>query len=110
MRSFVTAVNQLASKDTVCWLASQKYYFGLGGGTQSLIDTIKEEKLPLSVEIVETLGEDTVKRDIVCVRKLSSVCNKNESKRTQAKQPPAKMNCLPFRHSTFLRFHVSTFL
>ena len=32
VRSFVTAVNQLASKDTVCWLASQKYYFGLGGG------------------------------------------------------------------------------
>lgn len=70
VRSFVSVVSQLASKDTICWLASQKYYFGLGGGTQSLIDTIKEEKLPLSVEIVETLGEDTVKRDIVCVRRI----------------------------------------
>ena len=69
IRSFVSVVNQLADHDTVCWIASQKYYFGLGGGTQALIDIIKEMKLPLTIKILETLGEDTVKRDIICIQK-----------------------------------------
>ena len=33
------------------------------------MDTIKEEKLEFTVEIVETLGTDAVKRDIVCMRR-----------------------------------------
>ena len=69
IRSFVSVVNQLADHNTVCWIASQKYYFGLGGGTQALIDIIKEMKLPLTIKILETLGEDTVKRDIICIQK-----------------------------------------
>ena len=69
IRSFVSVVNQLADRDTVCWIASQKYYFGLGGGTQALIDIISEMKLPLTIQILETLGEDTVKRDIIRIQK-----------------------------------------
>ena len=69
IRSFVTVVNQLADPDTIVWIASQKYYFGLGGGTQALISIIEEMKLPLSVEILKTVGMESVKRDIIQIKK-----------------------------------------
>lgn len=47
------------------WIASQKYYFGLGGGTQALMDIIKEMKLPLEVTIVKTVGLESVKQGCV---------------------------------------------
>lgn len=55
IRSFVTAVNELANPETLVWIASQKYYFGLGGGTQALISIIKEMQLPLEVECLKTV-------------------------------------------------------
>ena len=57
IRSFVTAVNELANPETLVWIASQKYYFGLGGGTQALISIIKEMQLPLEVECLNGVGE-----------------------------------------------------
>lgn len=72
IRSFVSVVNQLITEKTTVWIASQKYYFGLGGGTQALIDIIKDMKLPLEVTILKTVGLESVKRDILCLKKVPS--------------------------------------
>ena len=69
IRSFISVVNQLADETTTVWIASQKYYFGLGGGTQALISMIKEMNLPLTVEILKTVGLESVKRDIIQIKK-----------------------------------------
>ena len=73
IRSFVTAVNELANPETLVWIASQTYYFGLGGGTQALISIIKEMQLPLEVECLKTVGMESVKRDILRIKK--SLCH-----------------------------------
>lgn len=65
IRSFVSVVNQLANPSTVIWIATQRYYFGLGGGTQALRNIITEMNLPLTVEVVKTVGTEAVKRDII---------------------------------------------
>ena len=68
----MSVVNQLITEKTTVWIASQKYYFGLGGGTQALIDIIKDMKLPLEVTILKTVGLESVKRDILCLKKVPS--------------------------------------
>lgn len=65
IRSFVSVVNQLANPSTIIWIATQRYYFGLGGGTQALRNIITEMNLPLTVEVVKTVGTEAVKRDII---------------------------------------------
>lgn len=69
IRAFISVVNQLADENTTVWIASQKYYFGLGGGTQALISMIKEMNLPLTVDILKTVGLESVKRDIIQIKK-----------------------------------------
>ena len=70
IRSFVSVVNQLASPSTTIWIATQRYYFGLGGGTQALQNIIAEMNLPLQAEVVQTVGTEAIKRDIIQIRKL----------------------------------------
>lgn len=69
IRSFVSVVNQLACPDTIVWVATQRYYFGLGGGTQALMNIITEMNVPLEVEVVKTVGTESIKRDILRIHK-----------------------------------------
>ena len=69
IRSFISVVNAIASPDTMIIIASQRYYFGLGGGTQALCTIISEMGIPLQVEVLKTLGTDSVKRDIIRLTK-----------------------------------------
>ncbi|KAM7459124.1 hypothetical protein BLSTO_00143 [Blastocystis sp. subtype 1] len=50
IRAFISVVNQIATPETMVVIASQRYYFGLGGGTQALNALIEELHLPLRVE------------------------------------------------------------
>ena len=69
IRSFISVVNELSQPSTLIFIASQRYYFGLGGGTQALISMIEEMKLPLEAEVVKTMGTDSIKRDIIRIVK-----------------------------------------
>ena len=69
IRSFISIVNELSQPSTLIYIASQRYYFGLGGGTQALIAMIEEMKLPLEAEVVKTVGTDSIKRDIIRIVK-----------------------------------------
>ena len=82
IRAFISVVNQIATPDTMVVIASQRYYFGLGGGTQALNALIEELHLPLRVEVLKTLGTDSVKRDIIRLIKCaaSPVFNKHALK------------------------------
>ena len=82
IRAFISVVNQIATPETMVVIASQRYYFGLGGGTQALNALIEELHLPLRVEVLKTLGTDSVKRDIIRLIKCaaSPVFNKHALK------------------------------
>lgn len=67
-------MNQLATPSTTIWIATQRYYFGLGGGTQALQTIIAEMNLPLKVEVLQTVGTEAIKRDILSIQKLLCVC------------------------------------
>ena len=71
IQSFISVLTQFANPPTIIWVATQRYYFGLGGGTQALINCIQEMKLPLEVNVLKTVGTEAIKRDIICIHKLN---------------------------------------
>lgn len=65
IRAFISVVNQIATPETMVVIASQRYYFGLGGGTQALNALIEERTCRWRVGGAEDAGTDSVKRDII---------------------------------------------
>ena len=102
IRAFISVVNQIATPETMIVIASHRYYFGLGGGTQALNALIEELHLPLRVEVLKTLGTDSVKRDIIRLYKCASSVSH--------KQLPLFLQTLAFLYYTLLTPITNTLL
>ncbi|KAK8809927.1 hypothetical protein WA158_000870 [Blastocystis sp. Blastoise] len=60
----------LSSMNVTCYCASQRYYFGVGGGYMCLLNYIQQHNLPLNVEIIDSNNaHNNVLRDIYKITK-----------------------------------------
>ena len=58
VHQFLQLLSLLLSENTICLVATQRYYFGVGGGYQCLLNTIEQFVFSIhSVDVLELFYE-----------------------------------------------------